>query len=91
MNSAPLRHFKDPRFQPFYDTLPADVQKLADKSFALLKGDPKHPSLHFKRVKGRVWSARVGIKYRAVALEAQDGFQWFWIGAHTEYERLLRD
>ena len=34
----------------------------------MLKRDPHHPSLRFKKV-GRLWSARVGIHYRAVAVE----------------------
>jgi hypothetical protein len=31
-----VRHFKDPRFRPLYEALPAHVRDLADKSFALL-------------------------------------------------------
>lgn len=62
---------------------------MADKNFALLKDNPQHPSLHFKRA-GRFWSARVGIKYRALAVEAEDGLVWFWIGTHTQYDRLLK-
>jgi hypothetical protein len=45
-----------------------DVQRLADKCYALLKQDPKHPSLNFKKV-GRFWSVRVGLHYRALAVE----------------------
>jgi hypothetical protein len=63
------------------------VQELADKAFDLLKADPKHPSLHFKKV-GRFWSARVGLHHRAVAVEALDGLVWFWIGTYAEYDRL---
>jgi hypothetical protein len=84
-----MRHFKDPRFQPLYNTLPIGVRTLADKNFALLKVDPKHPSLHFKRVRGDLWSVRVGRNYRAVAIEGEDRFQWFWIGTHAEYDRLV--
>jgi hypothetical protein len=40
------------------------VRDLADKNFRLLKTDPSHPSLHFKKL-GKVWSARVGLHYRA--------------------------
>lgn len=39
--------------------LPAHVRDLADKNFALLKIDHRHPSLHFKRV-GQFRSVRVG-------------------------------
>jgi hypothetical protein len=84
-----MRHFKDPRFQPLYDALPARVRDLADKNFALLKQDPKHPSLHFKQVRDDLWSVRVGRGYRAMAIEGKDGFQWFWIGSHSDYDRLI--
>ena len=59
-----MRHFKDPKFMPLYDALPPRVRALANKNFALLKRNPKHPSLHFKRVKDDIWSVRVGRDYR---------------------------
>jgi hypothetical protein len=68
--------------------LPADVRALADKNFALFKADPRHPSLHFKRI-GRVWSVRVGDHYRALGTEVDDGILWFWIGTHAEYDRIV--
>ncbi len=85
-----MRHFKDPGFQPLYDALPPQIQRLADKNFALLKRNPKHPSLHFKRIHGDLWSARVGRSYRALAIEGEDGFQWFWIGSHADYDDLIK-
>jgi len=39
---------------------------------------------------GRYWSARVGLDYRALATPVDDGFLWFWIGTHGEYDRLIR-
>src|SRR5690606_1936895 len=51
-----------------YRQLPRHIQKQADEKFQLLKADPGHPSLHFKKV-GSVWSARVNIDYRALADE----------------------
>ncbi len=65
------------------------VRNLADQAFAHLKEDPQYPSLHFKRV-GRFWSARVGTSYRALAVEVGDELVWFWIGNHSEYERLIK-
>jgi hypothetical protein len=85
-----VRHIKDPRFAPHYDALPPDIRQLADKSFQLLKQDPKHPSLHFKRLRGELWSVRVGRRYRALALQSGDRFQWFWIGTHADYDHLLK-
>ena len=85
-----MRHIRDPAFVPLFDALPADVQALARKNFALLKSDSKHPSLHFKRIRDDLWSVRVGRKYRALAIEGADRFQWFWIRTHADYNRLIR-
>jgi hypothetical protein len=68
--------------------LPANVRKLADANFALLKSDASDPSLQFKQV-GRFWSARVGLRYRALAIKTGDDFVWFWIGSHADYDRLV--
>ena len=83
-----MNHHASPDFWACYRALPASVRDLTDKSFGLLKAAPKHPSLHFKKV-GRFLSARVGLHYRAVAVEASDGLVWFWIGTHAEYDRLI--
>ena len=69
--------------------MPQNVRQLADKSYRLLKQDPAHPSLHFKSI-GRFWSVRVGLHYRALGVSAPDGIVWFWLGTHTEYERIIR-
>ena len=66
------------------------MRTLADDNYKLLQSDPRHPSLHFKRV-GRLWSVRVGVGYRALAVDTDDGPVWFWIGPHAEYDRLIRD
>lgn len=81
-------HHASPAFWACYDSLPATVRALADKQFALLKENPRHPSLHFKRV-GRFHSVRVGAHYRALAVDAPDGILWFWIGAHADYDRIV--
>ena len=68
--------------------LPKHVQRLADKCFDLLKADPTHPSLHFKHV-GRYRSVRVGLHYRALGVDVDDGVLWFWIGTHAEYDDVV--
>jgi hypothetical protein len=55
---------------------------------ALLKRVPNHPSLHLKQV-GRFWSARVGLRYRALATEVDGGLLWFWIGSHGDYDAMI--
>ena len=71
-----------------YRALPAEVQSLADKSFALLKSDSRHPSLRLKRV-GEFYSVRVGLHYRALGLAVENGVSWFWIGTHAEYDNIV--
>jgi mRNA-degrading endonuclease RelE of RelBE toxin-antitoxin system len=84
-----MAHFTHPSFWKTYHALPPGIRDLADKNFDLLKANPQHPSLRFKKV-GRFWSARVGIYYRAVALEIPDGFLWIAIVPHGEYDRITR-
>ena len=83
-----MRHFASPEFWACYHVLPKSVQQLADKNFALLKRDPQRPSLHFKKI-NRFRSVRVGLSYRALGVEVDDGLLWFWIGSHADYDRLV--
>jgi hypothetical protein len=83
-----VTHHASPRFWRAYEALPEAVRLLADKSFELLKADPRHPSLQFKRV-GRFRSVRVGLHYRALGVDVPDGVLWFWIGTHAEYDALI--
>jgi hypothetical protein len=83
-----VRHFASSDFWRTYERLPANVRALADKNYALLKQDPKHPSLHFKQI-DHYWSVRVGAHYRALGVSVEDGVLWFWIGSHAEYDRLI--
>jgi len=80
-----------PRFWQHYRQLPKEVQKLADKNFELLKSDPHHRSLHFKKVgkKKQLWSVRIGSHFRALGTEKPEGILWFWVGPHSTYDRLL--
>ena len=83
-----MRHRATPRFWACYHALPNEVRQLADRSYARLRQDPHHPSLHFKKA-GRFWSVRVGLHYRALAVESGSDLAWFWIGTHAEYDRLV--
>jgi hypothetical protein len=83
-----MNHFASPDFWFHYRHLPQSVQDVADKNFDLLRSDSSHPSLRFKKV-GDLWSVRVGLRYRALAMEHPSGLIWFWIGDHAEYETLI--
>jgi hypothetical protein len=82
-------HRTTPQFWERFDALPKEVQELARKNFKLLKQDSRHPSLQFKRL-GDYWSARVGLHYRALAVEDGSDFVWVWIGSHAEYDKLIK-
>ena len=83
-----MKHFASPRFWQAYGKLPENVRVLADKNYALLKENPRHPSLQLKKV-GRFWSVRVGSRYRALAVEENQNLIWFWIGSHGDYDALV--
>jgi len=84
-----VKSFAPAEFWRHYDRLPSQIQKLADKTFARFKEEPLYPSLHFKEIKPGIWSARVGAHYRALAKRRADGWMWFWIGTHEEYNKLI--
>ena len=84
-----MNHFASPSFWTACETLPASVKRVADRNFEILKANQKHPSLHLKKI-NRYWSVRVGIHYRALAVEIEDGLLWFWIGSHADYDKLIK-
>jgi hypothetical protein len=72
--------------------LPAQVQQQARLAYRLFRDNPHHPGLRFKLVHSTepIYSARVGLGYRAVCRKEGDTVVWFWVGTHAEYEQLLR-
>jgi hypothetical protein len=82
-------HRATSRFWKTYRELPEEVRIAADAAFVQLKKDPRHPSLHFKKL-GELWSVRVGLRYRALASEEGSDMVWLWIGPHAEYDRVVK-
>ena len=85
---ASYEALREPNLLGSYAKLPSNIRELADRNYATLKENPQHPSLRFKKV-GRFWSVRVGLRYRALAVEVDDGLLWFWIGSHAAYDELI--
>jgi mRNA-degrading endonuclease RelE of RelBE toxin-antitoxin system len=83
-----VRHFTSPDFWKLLNRLPPDIQRAARESFEILKDNPRHPSLHLKKI-GDSWSARVGRGYRVLGRDVEGGILWGWIGTHADYDRLL--
>ena len=82
-------HRATPQFWAHLGHLPDSVQQIARRNFRLLAEDPAHPSLRLKRV-GSYWSARVGLRYRALAVDDDGDFIGVWIGTHDQYNRLIK-
>ena len=70
--------------------MPPQVQAQARLAYHLFRRDPAHPTLRFKQVHPTrpLFSARVGLAYRALAVRAGDEVIWFWIGSHADYDNL---
>ena len=85
-----MKHYASAEFWQRFDSLPEPVQQVARQNYQLLRDNPAHPSLHFKKVRqGQYRSVRVGAKYRALGVPVPDGIQWFWIGTYAEYDKLM--
>jgi len=82
-------HRTSDRFWQCYHALPRAVQERADRAFAHLRDNRRHPSVRLKKV-GLFWSARIGRNYRALAVEEGDDLIWVWLGSHADYDRIVR-
>jgi hypothetical protein len=80
--------YASPKFWVLYHTLPAPIRDLADKNYALLKANPRHPSLRLKKIDD-LWAVRVGAHYRALGVDVPDGIYWIWIGTHADYDTFI--
>lgn len=72
--------------------MPKPIQEKAKAGYKLWTENPHHPSLRFKKVHSNlpIYSVRIDLDWRAVGMLDGDHVVWFWIGAHADYEKLLR-
>ena len=79
------------QFWRLFSELPFDAQQNAKRVYRLFQSNPAHPGLQFKKLEGEdnVYSARIGLDYRALAVMKKDRIVWYWIGSHSEYDRLV--
>ncbi len=79
------------RFRKLYGNLPEQIRKQARYVYRQFKRDPYYPSLHFKRVHSSepIYSVRITKDYRAVGVQQNNEIIWFWIGSHSDYDKLL--
>ncbi len=74
-----------------YGQLPAAVRQQARRAYRLWRSNPSHPSIQFKRIHSTepIFSARVGLGWRALGTLEGNTVIWFWIGSHAEYDTMV--
>jgi hypothetical protein len=79
------------QFWRLLSRLPAEIQQEAKRVYRLFRANPAHPGLHFKKLEGHdsIYSARISLGYRALAVRKGERVVWYWIGSHAEYDRLV--
>jgi hypothetical protein len=78
------------RFRAAYAALPEGIQRKARLAYQLFRDNPSHPSLHFKKVdEPNIYSVRVGLGYRALGVLEVSDIVWFWIGSHSEHDKMI--
>jgi hypothetical protein len=78
-------------FMLCYAHLPANVREQARRAYRLWRSNPSHPGIQFKRIHSTelIFSARVGLGWRALGILEGDTVTWFWIGSHAEYDTIV--
>ena len=79
------------QFRKSFAELPEQVREQTREAYRQFREDPRHPSLRFKKVHSDlpIYSARISKSYRAIGQLDEDTIIWFWVGSHSQYERLL--
>ncbi len=79
------------QFRRLFSELPLAIQRDAKRAYRLFVENPAHPGLQFKKLEGEddIYSARIGLDYRALAVVKKDRIVWYWIGSHSAYGRMV--
>ena len=81
------------KFRKCFDNLPQNIKTEARKVFKTWKSDPFLKSLKFKKIHNKVdiYSIRIGLHWRALGVKESNNIIWFWIGSHSEYDKLINN
>jgi len=79
------------RFRKAYAELPEHIQEQTRKAYKTWKVNPNHPSLQVKPVHDTepIYSVRVSLSYRALGVKEKDTMIWFWVGSHSDYDKMI--
>ena len=72
------------RFKKDFKRLPGEIQDRLAKVLELFAANPRHPSLHVKKMEGTpdIWELRVSENYRVTFQPAREGVILRRIGTH---------
>jgi hypothetical protein len=78
-------------FWRLFRDLPVEIRNEAKRAYQLFRNAPSHPSLRFKKLEDEdhIYSVRIGLGYRALAVVKGNRAIWFWIGSHADYDKLV--
>ncbi len=79
-----MKYRRTPEFKADYEALPDEIKAKVKKAFELFKEDPKHPSLHTKKIKGTegVFEGRIDRNYRFTFHYEEDTVFFRKVGPH---------
>ena len=79
------------RFTQILDRLPRSATSGAKAGRCQLRTSKKAISVIHRcnSRKSDVTGPSIGLRYRALALDVDGGYLWFWIGSHAEYDKLI--
>jgi hypothetical protein len=79
------------QFWRLFAALPFGARRDAERAYRLFQSNPSCPGLQFKKLEGedRIYSARIGLEYRALNVVKKDRIVWYGVGSHSEYDRLI--
>lgn len=86
-----MRSHTTEAFRALLAAAPAAIQSKAESAYRLWATNPAHPSLRFKKVHTTlpIYAVRIDRDWRALGVLKEAAIVWFWIGPHSEYEKLL--
>ena len=80
------------KFRKLFAKLPKEIRLKARESYSQFHEDPYYPSLNFKKVHSTkpVYAVRISKEYRALGMPGDGKILWFWIGSHSDYDKILK-
>jgi hypothetical protein len=79
------------KFRIAFAQLPKHIQKSTREAYHMWTNDPGYPALLFKKIHSsrEIYSVRITLDYRALALKEGDTYIWFWVGSNAIYDKMV--